>query len=181
VALLLAGAGGLYYLFARPGSEIEGPDQVVAGEQGVYTAAFDGAQRFVWTDWNGETKQGDQFTVRGLVPGALTFGVVGYSASGEEVGSAERTATITPSPDAPTIVGDDQIPVLGQATYTIQSAAGYEASNPQWIDAATGQWVAGSTYTLTAAEVGSFTITLQVTLSDGRNVGTTKVVQFVAG
>ncbi|MEM8926310.1 MAG: protein kinase [Actinomycetota bacterium] len=183
IVLVGAGAAGFFVvppLIATPvvtGSGVNGANELEAGLLATFTADFDGADTFLWTDWNDQTTTADEFSLRGVVPGPVRFQVQAVGANGRTTGRATtHTVFITASPDAPEIVGPDRITVGDPTQYTFTAPAG--ATDPEWVDASGAKQ--GDSYTVTGTGVGSFDVSLIVTLTDGTRVGTKKTIQIVA-
>jgi len=177
VALAAASAGGLYYLLQPVGPTVVGPSTVVAGGSAVFEARFDGAQQFEWTDWDGGSEVRDDFTVRAVAPGSLSFDVVAITSDGERSAATTHTITITEAPDGPRIVGPAAVASGDSAEYTF--TAPENATNPRWIDAVNGTQP-GDTYRINEViSSGVFRITLIVTLEDGRDIGTSREIDLV--
>lgn len=177
IALAAAAAGGLYYLLRPVGPTVTGPSTVVAGESAVYQARFDGAQQFEWTDWNDVSEVRDDFSVQAVAPGSLSFEVVAIDGDGQRSAATTHTITITEAPDGPRILGPAVVARGESAEYSFSAPPG--ATNPRWIDAVNGTQP-GDTYRINdVISSGVFRITLIVTLTDGRDIGTSRGIELV--
>ncbi len=169
-------AAGWYVLIGgERGPEVVGPTELEAGETHVFEARLEEADRFEWTDWDGQTVEQDGFRVDAVAPGSLVFSVVGIDGDGDRSPSTEHRITIVEAENGPEIVGPDQAP-LGQATiYTFTAPAG--ATNPRWIDANGEQQ--GEQLTIEPVVAGTYRVTLIVTLPDGTDIGTSREITLV--
>lgn len=173
MALAAIAAGGYYLALRGEAPVIVGPTEVVAGELNEFRATFEGADSFVWTDWNGIESRGDTFEFRGIVPGTVHFSVAAIT-DGQASRSATRQVLITPAPGAPVIVGPGRITVGVEETFTFAVEDGI---TPEWIDDNGSH--PGDEYTLNGTSPGEFQVTLIVTRADGTRVGTRKLIQIV--
>lgn len=176
--VVAAVAGGLFFLLRPQGPEIDGPEQVLAGESVTYEASIDSTDEFRWTDWNGTQRDGPSFTVDGIVPGSLSFSVVGLDED-EETASTDFTVEIVENPNGPRIIGPAQA-VVGETTaYTFEAPEG--ATDPQWLDDNPEEKL-GGTYDLTPSKAGTYRVSLIVTQPDGKTkIGTTRTIELVEG
>ena len=178
VAVVAAAAlGGLWFILRPVGPTVIGPSTIRAGDVVVYTAEFEDAAQFEWTDWTGTPQITDSFEVTAVAPGSLTFSVVAIDGSGEESSATEHTITIDESPNGPRIEGPATVTVGQEQTYTVVAPEG--ATNPEWIDDNGSRQ--GDTYRVTPRQAGRFRVVLIVTLSDGTRIGTARVIEFVDG
>lgn len=161
---------GAYVALQGQGPVINGPTNLAAGELEVFSASYEGADSFRWTDWNGDVIDEDEFEVRAIAPGRLTFSVVALTNGSESV-ATDHTLTITEAPDGPQIVGPDRVQVGQTQEFTYQG----EGRDPRWIDP-TGNVLEGDTYRITPRGAGSWSLTLIVTRNDGTQVGTRREI-----
>ena len=174
--VIAAIAGAVWYSVLRPvGPAVAGPDSIPAGETATYTATFDGAETFAWTDWNGETKRADDFDVITVAPGVLTFSVQAIGADGELSPATDHTITIDESPNGPQIEGPATVVVGQEQIYTFSAPEG--STSPEWIDGNGSRF--GDTYKVTPRRAGTFRVVLIVTLANGDRIGTARVIEFV--
>ncbi|MCP3987937.1 MAG: protein kinase [Actinomycetia bacterium] len=175
VVLALAGVGGFFTL-QGPTPTISGPPEVAAGQIQTYTASFDGADSYRWTDWNGDSIDSEELEVRAIAPGQLSFSVVAIN-DGSESRSANHTVTIVEADNGPEIVGPAEVTVGNTAQFTF-SAPHDDVASVEWIDP-TGQLLVGDTYKITPRGEGSWEITLIVTRQDGTRIGTRREIELV--
>ncbi len=174
--VVLAGlaAGGAFIglnLLERPA--ITGPEQVAAGDSATFTASFEGAETFRWT-FNGQTTEGPDLTVSGLVPGPITVRVRAVT-DGELSRAATATTQIVASDRAPRIIGDAEIPVGSSAVYRFEAPEG--AVDPQWREG--GRVTEAESIRIEASGAGPYELILIVTLDDGTRIGTRRTIQLV--
>ncbi len=167
---------GVWFAVRPVGPTITGPTSVVAVEPELFTAAFDGAERFEWIDWEGNVTSSDQFTVTPVAPGSLTFSVVAIDAEGGRSAGTQHTITIVEAPDGPRIEGPDTVKIGQQQIYMFTAAEG--ATDPEWHDP-NGRVLPGNQYIVKPDGAGVFRVTLIVTYPDGRRLGTSRVLEFV--
>ena len=175
--LAVVALGGLFFVLRPTGPVVEGPDRIAAGDTAIFTATFEQAERFVWTDWNGNEVETAEFPVDAIAPGSLTFSVRAIAGDGDESPSTSHEITIVPSPNGPTIVGADTATVGEYELYTFTDPTG-TATNPRWVDETNGTQ-AGAAYELRPLGPGLVRFTLIVTLEDGTDIGTVKEVEIV--
>jgi hypothetical protein len=175
VLAALAAGGTLYFLdVTAPGPVITGPDEIVAGERGTWEASFAGADDFRWTDPAGATSNGPELSFNAVVPGVVDFEVEALT-GGEVSNATSRRITITESPDAPRIIGDDEIPLGEPTVFRFEAPEG--ATNPEWR-APDGVNEAPA-LRVEPDRIGTYELTLIVTLEDGTRVGTRRTFQIV--
>ncbi|MEL7208939.1 MAG: hypothetical protein AAGK32_12040, partial [Actinomycetota bacterium] len=172
LAAAAAVAGYFLVLPALATPDVTGPTQARAGELAEYTASFEGADGFRWT-FGGEVTDGPDFSLRGIVPGPVSFEV--QAIEGSTLSRARTfTVDITEGEGAPVIIGPSEITV-GEPTDFRFEAEG--ATDPEWrID----QVQNSEQITVTGSAAGPIEIILIVTNADGDRVGTRRTIQVVS-
>lgn len=176
---LVAAAGGAaaggWYLLRPGGPAVEGPATIVAGQSATYTATLAGATGFEWTDPNGRVQTGPSLRVNGVIPGSISFSVVGRTAGGRSAATT-RTIEVVAAPNGPVIVGPDTVPVNGTATYSYTYDGG--GQNPVWIDP-DGRQSQGDQYRVTASSPGRYLIRLQLDRPGSTRIGASREIELV--
>ncbi len=175
VAIAVVGAA-LWYTLLRPvGPVVAGPDGVTAGDTVTFTAEYDDAVAFEWTDWNDSVQQSNEFDVTAVAPGVLTFTVAAIGADGERSPTTEHSIVIEESPNGPRIEGPATVVVGQEQVYTVSAPDGY--TDFEWIDGNGSRQ--GDIYRVAPSRAGTFRVVLIATLPNGQRIGTARVIEFV--
>lgn len=185
IVLGAAGGAGWFYL-SGTAPTVDGDLEVVAGQTPVFSAALPGADSYEWTDWDGLTSTGGEFSFNAIVPGPVSFSVVGIT-DGSRSRSKKITVDITPAPNGPRILGPENPEVGEEAVYEYDPADG---TDPEWRDEQrrpsdpAANWQ-GPEYKLKPDGPGTWEIILIVTQGEGTpdevRVGTRREVVIVDG
>ncbi|MDH4363556.1 MAG: protein kinase [Acidimicrobiia bacterium] len=169
-----AAAGG-WYLLRPDGPAVEGPDAIVAGQSATYIATLAGATSYEWTDPNGQVQAVPSLQVNAVIPGSISFSVVGLTAGGRSAATT-RTVEVVAAPDGPRIEGPPTVKVNEAATYSYSyDGAG---QNPVWIDP-DGRQSQGEQYRVTASSPGRYLIRLQLDRPGSTRIGAAREIQLV--
>lgn len=153
---------------------INGPDEIASGVSAAYTAEFDGASSFRWTDSEGVVSAASSLTIGGVVPGEIMIAVDALDETGELLGDATKTIVVTESPDGPQILGPDRVVVGDVAAYTVDEP---DASSIRWVDPLGSFESAG--YEIEPTRSGRYSFSVIVVRPDGTEIGSTKQIEIV--
>ncbi|MFV0258311.1 MAG: protein kinase domain-containing protein [Acidimicrobiales bacterium] len=157
------------------GPTVDGPEEVVAGTTAEYTAAYDGATGYRWTNFDGTVTEGPTFRVTGVLPGTVNFSVSAL-VDGTETEATERTVAVVAADIAPSVSGPDEVTVGERVEYVATLPEGW--TNPRWL-LSSGDMLSGDRQVLTPQEPGPYVLAIVATSPEGVDVGTKRTVRFV--